>query len=305
MEKRQPTSARLRGILSPVVTPFDRRGEIDKRGFRQNLGRYAGSGLAGIVVAGSTGEAPYLTERERLRLTEIARDVVRPPNLLMVGTGLESTRETLRLSREAVRAGADVILLLTPNYYKARMDGAAMLRHFRALADALTKPVVMYNIPQFTGIKMSPETIGRLSRHPNIIGLKESSGDLPYVKEILRTVRPGFRVLIGAPAIFLDGLRAGAAGGVLGPSTFAPEICVALYEASLRRQWNLARDLQRRLTLLVQRIGGPFGVAGIKAANEVRGFVAGPPRSPLAPLGRADRAAIAAALREARDGLEV
>lgn len=302
---RQQTKVRLRGILSPVVTPFDRRGEINERGFRENLRRYAGTGLTGIVVAGSTGEAPYLTERERLRLTEIAREIVCPPELLMVGTGLESTRETLRLSREAIRSGADIILLLTPNYYKARMDGAAMERHFRALADALTKPVVMYNIPQFTGIKMSPETIGRLSRHPNIIGLKESSGDLPYVKKILRAVRRDFRVLIGAPAIFLDGLRAGAAGGVLGPSTFAPEICVGLYEAFLRGQWHLARDLQRRLTLLLHRIGGPFGVAGIKTANELRGFSAGPPRSPLAPLGRADRAAVAAALREARQGLEV
>jgi 4-hydroxy-2-oxoglutarate aldolase len=277
---------------------------MNERGFRENLRRYAGAGLGGIVVAGSTGEAPYLTERERLRLTEIARAIVRPPELLIVGTGLESTRATLRLSREAIRCGADVILLLTPNYFKSRMDGEAMLRHFRALADELAKPVVMYNIPQFTGIKMTPETIGRLSRHPNVIGLKESSGDLPYVKKILSAVRPGFKVLIGAPAIFLDGLRAGAAGGVLGPSTFAPEICVALYEAFRRRQWALARDLQRRLSLLLQRIGAPFGVAGIKLANELRGFAAGAPRMPLAPLGARERAAIEAALREARDGLE-
>lgn len=301
---RQKTIAQLKGIFPPVITPFDRRGEINERGFRDNLRHYAGAGLGGIVVAGSTGEAPYLTERERLRLTEIARAVIRPPELLIVGTGLESTRETLRLSRDAIRRGADVVLLLTPNYFKARMDGEAMVRHFRALAEALSKPVVMYNIPQFTGIKMTPETIARLSRYPNIIGLKESSGDLPYVGKILRSVRPGFRVLIGAPAIFLDGLRAGAAGGVLGPSTFAPEICVALYEAFRRRQWSLALDLQRRLTQLLQLIGGPFGVAGIKAANELRGFAAGAPRSPLASVGARERAAIEAALREARDGLE-
>ncbi len=294
----------LQGIFAPVATPFTRRGEVDERLFRENLLRHVGTALSGIVVAGSTGEAPYLTPAERLRLTEITRQIVRPPELLIVGTGLESTRETLRLSREAVACGADAVLVLTPSYYKARMDSEALAGHFRALADSLPRPVIMYNIPQFTGVRMNPDAIGMLSRHPNIVGLKESSGDLPYVRAILRRVRPGFRVLIGAAVILLDALRAGAAGGVLSQAGFAPELCVAVYDAFRQRRLKAARDLQRRLALLAHKISTPFGIAGVKAAYEICGYAGGDPRSPLVALRPAARRAVAAAVREARAGLE-
>lgn len=300
---REEIISNFKGILVPAVTPFNRRGDIDFGRFRENLRRYAGSGLAGILVAGSTGEAPYLTERERLRLVEVARDFVRPPELLLAGTGLESTRQTLALSREAEARGADAVLLLTPCYYKARMDSAALGRHFRGIADALRRPVILYNIPQFTGVRMSPDAIRALSRHPNIFALKESSGDLAYVRAILRKVRSGFRVVVGAAAILLDALRAGAVGGVLGLAGFAPEICVGVYEAFHKRQLRTARELQQRLTLLTQKIILPYGVPGIKAALDLCGYVGGSPRAPLVPLDAAGGRAVAAALREARAGL--
>ncbi len=161
---RKEIIARLTGIIPPVVTPFHPRGDVDEKRFRENLRRYTGIGLAGIVVAGSTGEAPYLSERERLRLAEVARDIVRPPELLIVGTGLESTRDTLRLSREAVARGADALLVLTPNYYKSRMDSGAQIAHYRALGDGLRRPVIIYRIPQFTGIHLETEAIATLSR---------------------------------------------------------------------------------------------------------------------------------------------
>lgn len=301
---RREIVARLQGIFLPAVTPFDGRREVDIGLFRENLHRYVGIGLAGIVVAGSTGEAPFLTERERLRLVEVARAVVRPPELLIVGTGLESTLLTLRLSREAVARGADAILVVTPNYYKSRMDSAALTAHFQALADGLRRPVIMYNIPQFTGIRMDPETIGRLSRYPNIAALKESSGDLAYVRAILRRVRPGFPLLVGSPPLLLDALRAGAAGGVLGVAGMVPEICLAVYEAFRKRRMKTARDLQQRLTLLARKIAVPYGIAGVKAAVEFCGYAAGPPRGPLLPLNASGRRAVATALREARAGLE-
>ena len=301
---RREIVARLHGIFLPVVTPFDRRGSVDIGLYRENLRRYTGLGLAGIVVAGSTGEAPFLTERERLRLAEVARTIVRPPELLIVGTGLESTLATLRLSREAVARGADVILVVTPNYYKSRMDSTALTTHFQVLADGLRRPVIMYNIPQFTGIRMDPETIGRLSRYPNIAALKESSGDLKYVRAILRRVRPGFPLLVGSPPLLLDALRAGAAGGVLGASGFVPEICLAVYEAFRKRRLKTARDLQQRLTLLAREIAVPYGIAGVKAAVELCGYNAGPPRGPLIPLKASARRTVAAVLREARAGLE-
>jgi len=164
----------LKGIFPPVVTPFNRRDDVDEKQFRENLQKYAGTGLGGVVVAGSTGEALSLNEAERLRLVEIARDVVRPPELLLVGTGLESTRETIRLSREAIARGADALLVLPPHYYKPKMDAPALIAHFEELAGNVKRPVILYSIPQFTGINMAAETIATLSRHPNIVGLKES-----------------------------------------------------------------------------------------------------------------------------------
>jgi 4-hydroxy-2-oxoglutarate aldolase len=294
----------LQGIFPPVVTPFNRRGDVDEGLFRANIGRYSGIGLGGILVAGSTGEAPYLTERERLRLTEIARGLVKPPEVLIVGTGLESTRETIRLSREAIARGADALLVLPPNYYKARMDGPTLTAHYRALADAVNRPIVIYSIPQFSGIDIPTETVARLSRHRNIVALKESSGNLRFVRQILHRVRPGFRVLVGSVAILLDALRAGAAGAVLAQAVFAPDLCVGVYEAFGQRRLKVARELQRRLLPLATKIAVPYGVAGIKAAMELAGYAGGPPRPPLLPVDAAARRQIAAALRESRAGLE-
>ena len=296
--------ASLKGIFPPVVTPFDRRGEVDEGRFRENLRKYVDVGLGGIVVTGSTGEAPYLTERERLRLVELARDIVRPPEILIVGTGLESTRETLRLSREAISRGADALLVVTPNYYKPKMDAAALTAHYRALADGVRRPVLIYSIPQFTGVHIDAATIAALSRHPNIAGLKESSGNLAFVREVLRKVRPGFRVLVGSVQILLDSLKAGATGAVLGQATFAPELCVGVYEAFCQGRMKAARDLQQRLLPLAQKISAPYGVAGVKAALDLSGYHGGVPRSPLVPLNAAARRSITSALKEARQGLE-
>jgi 4-hydroxy-2-oxoglutarate aldolase len=296
----------LKGVFPPLVTPFNRSGGIDFSHFRENVKSYAGTGVAGIVIAGSTGEAPYLTEQERVKLVEAARDLVRPPQILIVSTGLESTLLTIKLSREAIARGADAILVITPNYFKVRMaDATTQLGYYRAVADSVRRPTIIYNIPQFTGIRMAPETIAALSRHPNIAGLKESSGDLTYDRSILRSVRRGFRFFTGYPPIFLDVLRSGGAGGVLGQANYAPELCVGIYEAFQNRQFKLARDLQRRLTCLAENIAVPFGVAGVKAAVQLRGLHGGAPRAPLAPLGASARKVIAAALRKATEGLDV
>lgn len=295
--------AQLQGIFAPVTTPFDRRGDVDEGAFRENLGRYTGIGLGGVVVAGSTGEAPYLAEPERLRLVELARQATKPPELVIAGTGLESTRETLRLSREAIKRGADALLLVTPNYYKSRMDSAALIAHYRAVADGVRRPVLIYSIPQFTGVHIDAAAIATLSRHPNIRGLKESSGDLGFVKQVLRRVSPGFRVLVGAVTILLDALRAGAAGGVLGQADYAPELCVGVYEAFRQGRLDSARELQQRLMPLAAKINAPHGVAGVKAACDLAGYAGGACRGPLVTLDARARQGVAAALREARQGL--
>jgi 4-hydroxy-2-oxoglutarate aldolase len=295
----------LGGVICPVATPFNRRGGVDEGFFRENLSHLSGIGLAGILVAGSTGEAPYLAESERLRLVEVAREMVKAPEILMVGTGLESSNATLKLSREAVARGADVLLVLTPNYYKPKMDCAALVAHYRTVAGGVTRPVMIYSIPQFTGLEVAPATIGALSRLPNVVGLKESSGKLEFVKAVLGKVQRGFRVVVGAPSIFYDALCEGAVGGVLGVANYAPSLCVDLYRAFLHRQAAEARELQQRLAPLGQKINVPYGVAGIKVALDLCGCHGGIPRLPLLPVAAAAKKQIAAALREASAGLAV
>ncbi len=297
MRSRKAVIEHLRGVFAPVVSPFNRRGNLDEGFFRENLHKYDGLQLGGVLVAGSTGEAPYLTERERLRLVTVARKVVRWPRLLLVGTGLESSRETIRLSHEAVKRGADALLVVTPNYYKPRMDDAALLAHYPAVADAVRRPVLIYSIPQFTGIHISVDVIAELSHHPNIVGLKESSGKIEFVRAILKKASRGFRVFAGSVAILAEAIEAGAVGGVLSQANFVPELCARLYEACLARDEEQVAALRRKMAPLVTEIALPFGVAGIKAALDLCGYHGGPPRSPLQPLSKVELQRVRAALR--------
>ncbi len=301
--KRSEIIKNLEGVICPVVTPFNKRGDVDEGHFSENLARLCGIGLAGVLVCGSTGEAPYLTESERLRLVELARDVVKEPEILLVGTGLESTSATLKLSRESIARGADALMVLTPSYFKPQMDSAALVAHYRAVAAGVTRPVLFYYIPQYTGLPVDLDTIVKISRLPNLVGLKDSSGSLELVRAILKKVRPDFRVLVGAVSIFYEALCSGAVGGVLGQAHFAPSLCVGLYEAYLHDRTKEARDLQVRLLPLAQKVAGPYGVPGIKAALDVFGGHGGDPRPPLQPVSAKIKKQIAAAIHAANSGL--
>lgn len=294
---------RLRGIMPPVVTPFNRRGDIDEGAYRANLTRYSGIGLAGVVVAGTTGEAPFLTSLERLRLIEIARKIMKPEELVVAGTGLESTRATIDLSREAIARGADVVLALTPGYYRTKMDAPALLGHFRAVADAVRRPVLLYSIPQCAGTKMPVEVIASLARHKNIAGLKESSGDLEYVRTILGRVPRNFRVFSGNVPILLEVLRAGGAGGIMGQACFAPQLCVAFYQAWRQGQNEKAEELFAHLVPLATDINVRYGAPAVKAAMDVAGYRGGDPRRPLLPVTAAARRSIARTLKASLAGL--
>jgi len=290
--------AHLKGVFVPVVTPFSRRGNIDQAGFRSNVRRYVELGFNGILIAGSTGEGPYLTERERLRLVELARPLIPGPQLLLVGTGVETTRQTIHLSKEAVKRGADVLLALTPSYYKNRMDSAALTAHFSAVGDAVRRPVLIYSIPQFTGIHIDPATVGRLSRHGNIVGLKESSGNMEFLREVLERSEANFHVLAGSALIMLDAFQAGAAGAVLGPANYIPDLCLQIYRLYLQGDLEAAQKLQHRIIPLVKEVNVHAGIPGIKCALDLCGYEGGNPRNPLLPLRPAEVRKVAAALRE-------
>ncbi|MCL5005198.1 MAG: dihydrodipicolinate synthase family protein [Acidobacteria bacterium] len=297
---REEVVSKIKGIFLPILTPYSRRGDIDLTAFRRNLRRYAKEGVNGVIVAGSTGEGPYLTEDERLRLLDVARPIIRSPQLLMAGTGLETTRQTIQLSREAIARGADAVLVLTPAYFKPRMDSGALTTHFRAVADGLPRPLLIYSIPQFTGIQMEAATIARLSRHPNIAGLKESSGNIEFLRDVMRRSRSKFRVLAGSALILLDALEAGAAGAVLGPANYIPGLCAKIYDCYCRGEKESARALQRRIEPMVRDINVRCGVPGVKYAADLCGYTGGMPRAPLAPLTSAERGWVKAALKKAR-----
>jgi 4-hydroxy-2-oxoglutarate aldolase len=296
---------RLEGVFPPLVTPFNRRGDVDEGAFRSNLERYTKIGLAGVVVAGSNGEAPHLTEAERLRLVEIARAIVRPPELVIAGTGLDGTAQTLKLSREAVARGADAALVLPPAYYRSAMQPNILEAHFRVVADGLRRPLLIYSIPQCTGFALEPGMIAKLSRHPNIPGMKESSGKVDFDRAILGKTPPKFRLLLGSALAFLDGLKAGACGGVLSQANFVPQLCIGIFEAFRQNDLKTADQLQARLLTLVEGVTGPYGVAGVKAALDVCGYRGGDPRLPLQPLSLTARRRVAAAVKRACVGLDV
>lgn len=210
----------------------------------------------------------------------------------MVGTGCESTRATVKLSEEAARLGATAVMAVAPNYYKPLMTKQVLLEHYRALADGSPAPVLLYNIPKFAGIDLSVDLVAELSQHPNIIGIKDSSGNVIQIHEVLLRSKPGFNVLVGTASALLAALAVGATGGVLALADVAPAECKELYNLCLSGRWEEARALQSRLLPVNQAVGGYLGIPGVKAAMDMRGFYGGPPRRPLLPLGEKEKGAL-------------
>jgi 4-hydroxy-2-oxoglutarate aldolase len=301
MAEARDIAARLRGVLAPVVTTFDARtGELDRSGFERNLRAHAAAGLSGVVVAGSTGEAPLLDESERAALVNWARDVMPIDRLVLAGAGAESTRTAVRLASQAAEHGADAILAIAPHYYGPdAMTAKALSAHYERVADASPIPLVLYSIPRYMHFALPPAVVADLARHPNVVGIKDSSGDLELFARYLSAQSDTFRVLTGNGSTFAPALEMGAPGGILAVSTFAAALALEVYAASLAGDKSAARKKQTRLGPLAAQIVGGLGVAGIKAALDHVGLSGGPPRPPLLPLPAADREQVAALLRSA------
>ena len=221
-------------MLLPFTTPFDESGDVDAASLRENLTRWNETGVAGYVALGSTGERAHLDERERMEVVETARGCVPRELAFIVGVGEQGTRGTIAEARRAADAGADALLVLTPHFYRAAMSQEALADHFSAVADASPAPVVLYNIPQNTGVALAPETVAGLSKHANIVGLKDSSGDLVNLSETLRLAGDGrddFAVTVGHAGVFYASLCAGARGAILAAGCAAPRLCVQIFEA--------------------------------------------------------------------------
>jgi len=290
-------SQRFEGIFAALTTPFSGE-DIAVEKFRENIVRYSRSGLAGYVVLGSTGEAVYLSDDEAEKIVIEARASASPGKIIIAGASKEATRLTIAMANRMADLGADAVLIKPPHYYKSRMDQQALKDHYLRVADESSVPVIIYNIPQNTGIAVEPPLTIELSRHSNIAGVKDSSGILANLAEVIPAARSGFHCLLGAGSILLAGLLLGADGGILALAAAVPDHCVGVY--SLYREGKLkeARELQLRLAPLNKALTQSLGVPAIKYALDLLGYYGGPPRSPLQPLDEPGRSRIRELLLE-------
>jgi 4-hydroxy-2-oxoglutarate aldolase len=291
-------SLNLNGIIAALPTPFNFEGEIDGEKLRSNIERWNRTDLLGYLILGSTGEFPHLTMDEKLSIIETVRGAMAPEKLLLVGTGELSTRQTIEMTRRAHDLGADGAVVITPFYYKKILEDEHHEAHYRRIADNSPIPVVIYMIPQFAGVYLMPETIAKLAEHPNIVGLKESSGDLSALKDLFRELKTSdFSVLIGGPSIFTQGLDAGGTGAVFAIAALAPNACLAIEHAYRHTNFERAEDLQNRLSKLA-RVTAANGVGHLKAAMDLVGLYGFMPRSPMPVPTDAEQAEIEKAIEE-------
>jgi 4-hydroxy-2-oxoglutarate aldolase len=290
----------LRGVLPPIPTPFGDDGEVAYDRLAENLRRWNRTDLAGYLVVGSTGESATLTEHEKVRVWETARKHIPGDKRFIAGTGCESTRETISLTRQAARTGAEAALVVTPWYYKGAMRSRELEAHYTAVADAAPIPILLYNVPQFTGVALAPETVARLAGHPNIIGMKDSSGAMGTFADLVRVTPPTFQLLVGTALTFYAGLCLGARGGILLLANIAPQECVLIQRLVEDGKHDEARRLQLRLMPLNRAIDSRLGIPGVKAAMSYLGYYGGPPRPPLLPLQPEETEAVRTSLVEAR-----
>lgn len=275
---------KLDAVFPPMATVYDRAGDIDSPAISSNVSKWIQAGVGGVVALGSNGEAPFVEEDEADRVIAAARAAVPRDRVLIVGTGRESTRATVAASARAAALGADAVLVRTPSFYKARMTTDAFVRHYTAVADATPVPVLLYNVPAVTGVSLTPEAVGRLAAHPNIIGVKETGSDTAQVAAFIAAAPETFAVIAGSAPTFYPSLCVGATGGILAVSCVLPALCVQLHEQFRAGRHAEARDLQRRITPLAKLVTTGLGVAGLKKAMDVAGFAGGEPRGPLGPL---------------------
>jgi 4-hydroxy-2-oxoglutarate aldolase len=275
----------IKGVMAPITTPFDETtGDVDAVALRNNARSLFDAGLTGILAAGSTGEAAMLDEVEYRSIIEWLRDVVPEDRHLMAGAGRESTRGTIAACQAAGRAGADTVLIRAPAYYGAGLSDDALVDHFRAVADASPLPILLYNIPKYTHLTISDGVFRALVTHENIIGAKDSSGDLKnFIK--YREAAPDWSLLVGNGTLLYAALESGGVGGILAVANFAAETAAGIAEAFDRGERNTAGALQERLTPLHKEIVGALGPAGVKAAMDVVGLHGGPVRAPLRNVG--------------------
>lgn len=274
----------FKGIYAPIPTPFGADGEIYWSGLKRNISWWSKSSLAGLVVAGTNGEAALLDEDEKIRLFSCTRELLPASCKVVAGTGCESARATKRLNQAAADSGCDAVLVLNPSYYKGNLDDNTLYHYYSHIAEESPLPVILYNMPRNTALNLSTTLVCRLAEHPNITGIKDSSGNIVQIEEIIKGTAQSFSVFAGSTSFLLPALLMGAVGGTLALANIMPEQCVRIETLFASGRLNEAKELQLNLLEINSAVTSRWGVAGLKAAMDLCGLFGGSPRLPLQPL---------------------
>ena len=288
----------LHGIFPPITTPFiDGRVAHDK--LASNIEKWGKTGLKGLLVLGSNGEYVYLSDQEKREVIETAVGAAPPDMLIMAGTGCESTRATIEMTNACAKRGARLALVVTPHYYGGRMQAAALIKHFTVVADESEIPILLYNVPKFTHITLTADVVSKLSQHPNIVGLKESSGNLNLLGQYINCTGSDFNLMVGSAGVLFAGLSIGCVGGILALSNLAPDKCIKMYADVGQGNFEAARQLQLRMLPVNNAVTATYGIPGLKAAMDMLGYFGGDPRPPLLPATEKERSEIKEILQKA------
>ena len=281
----------LHGIFPPIPTPFI-NGNIAYDELSSNIEKWSQTGLKGLVAMGSNGEYVYLSAAEKRKFVEKVVEVTPDHMHVIAGTGCESTQETIELTCDCAAMGAHAALVVTPHYYGGKMNDTAMYEYFTAVADQSPIPILLYNVPKFTHINMTAGLVARLSRHPNIAGIKDSTGNVIQLGEIANQVDTGFNLLVGTAGALFGALTLGCVGGVLALANVAPQICVQIYRFVQEGNFKEAKKLQLKMIPVNKAITATYGVPGLKAAMDMLGYFGGTPRPPLLPSSEKEKSEI-------------
>jgi 4-hydroxy-tetrahydrodipicolinate synthase len=279
----------LKGIIPALTTPFDAQGALALDRLRENVKAYNRTGLSGYLAVGSTGESVLLSRAEFEKVLATVREAAAPERILIAGTGVDSTAETISRAEAAASLGYHFALICTPYFFKPLMTTEVLLEHYRRVADASRIPILLYSVPQFTGVAIEVDLAARLAEHANIAGMKDSSGNVDRVGNILASVPETFQLVTGAASTVYSSMQLGAKGAILALADFLPETCAALYCAVVAGDDRKSLELQRRILQASNRIVGALGITGVKYAMDCRRYYGGPVRRPLLPLEEAQR----------------
>ena len=275
---------KLNGIYPPLPTSFDGNEELAVDKMKKNITSLCKYDLAGFLVLGSNGELVNLSEKEKHEIYSSTRESIPANKIMLAGTGGQSTRETIINTKAAANSGADAALVLNPSYYKGLMTGDALKHHYWSVADSSSIPIIIYNMPANTSLDMDAETIVKISIHENIIGLKDSGGNIVKMGDIKQMADHEFQILAGSAGFLLPALAMGAVGGILALANILPDKCIRVYNNFFSGNIETAKETQLELIQINSAVTSKWGIPALKAAMDFIGLYGGDSRKPILPI---------------------